>query len=449
MSLPRHAKYRDSGVEWLGEVPDRWEIAPLRRVGSEREDANVGLLETNLLSLSYGSIVRKDIATQEGLLPVSFETYQIVHLGDVVFRLTDLQNDKRSLRTALVRERGIITFAYIAFKPENVSPPFLAYLLRDYDLRKIFYSMGGGVRQSMKYQDVRDLPVLVPSVEEQSAITAFLDQETGKIDGLIEEQRRLIGLLKEKRQAVISLAVTKGLDPSVPMRNSGTEWFGAVPEHWRVGRCGRHIRVLSGFAFPSERFSHHETDVKLLRGVNVGVGEIRWKDVVYWHRGPDEGLNAFALTADELVIGMDRPLISDGVRVARVQADDLPCLLLQRVAALRTDGQLSSEYFEYLLGSEMFVAHFSPETTGVSVPHISPEQIASFMIPLPPRYEQTRICEYIREQVARTKELSSAAERAINLLQERRSALISAAVTGKIDVRNYVPPETAAPRGRL
>jgi type I restriction enzyme, S subunit len=197
MSFPRYERYKDSGVEWLGEVPEHWGLQPLYSLGGEREDSNVGLIEDNLLSLSYGRIVQKDITTNDGLLPESFETYQIVHPGDIIFRLTDLQNDKRSLRTAIVPERGIITFAYTSFEPRSIIPSYLNYLLRDYDLRKIFYSMGGGVRQSMKFDDIKRLPTVVPPKAEQLAIASFLDIETLKIDSLVEEQRRLIELLKE------------------------------------------------------------------------------------------------------------------------------------------------------------------------------------------------------------------------------------------------------------
>ena len=249
MSFPRYERYKDSGVEWLGEVPEHWGIAPLYSLGKERAESNQGLISNNLLSLSYGRIINKDIETSDGLLPESFETYQIVHLGDIIFRLTDLQNDKRSLRTAIVNELGIITFAYAALAPRAIVPTYLNYLLRDYDLRKIFYFMGGGVRQSMKFDDIKRLPTLVPPENEQTTIVQFLDYETTKIDALIEEQRRLIELLKEKSQAVISHAVTKGLLADVAMRSSGFQWLGGIPEHW----CMTSVRRLSQFTTSGPR----------------------------------------------------------------------------------------------------------------------------------------------------------------------------------------------------
>ncbi len=272
-------------------------------------------------------------------------------------------------------------------------------------------------------------------MREQIAIASFLDSEIDKIDELVTEQQRLTELLKEKRQAIISHAVTKGLNPDAPMKPSGVEWLGEVPAHWRVGKCGHYVSVLSGFAFPSANYSDNPSHHKLLRGINVGVGALRWDDIVYWDKNSSDGLDEYELRSGELVLGMDRPHIAEGVRVAKVGAHDLPCLLLQRVAALKSRGEISGDYLKALLSSPMFVAHFAPDTTGVSVPHISPEQIKRFFIPVPPLSEQTSIVACLDEVTTHSEALITQAQRAIELLQERRAALISAAVTGQIDVR--------------
>jgi len=231
--------------------------------------------------------------------------------------------------------------------------------------------------------------------------------------------------------------VTKGLNPDAPMKDSGIEWLGRVPAHWKVAKCGYYLKVLPGYAFPSSGFSDNESDTKLLRGINVGASAIRWEETVYWKRNRNDGLDNFELQAGDIVIGMDRPMISEGIRVATVAQHDLPCLLLQRVAALTPSIQLQPKYLHALLSSDMFASHFSPETTGVSVPHISPEQIRSFVIPIPPTDEQEAIVKDFISMSARFSELVSQAESVVSLLQERRTALISAAVTGKIDVRSW------------
>lgn len=455
MSFPAYPNMTESGIEWVGDVPSHWVRQPLFALVAERDESNKGMIENNLLSLSYGRIVRKDIDNNDGLLPASFETYQIIEPNDIVWRLTDLQNDKRSLRTAIARERGIITSAYLVTQPRRIAPDYLSYLLRAYDLAKVFYSMGGGLRQSMKFADVKWLPVMLPRAAEQVVISAFLDRETAKINALIEEQRRLITLLKEKRQAVISYAVTKGLDPHAPMKDSGIEWLGEVPAHWTVAPLKRMAAVVAGYAFAAHAFSEDSDNWRLLRGINLSASGIRWnEDTVYWERSENDGLSAWELRAGDVVLGMDRPWIGDGLRVAKITEEDLPCMLLQRVAAVRADCSSVQRFILHCLRHEAFFHHCAPEMTGVSVPHISGGQIEDFRVPLPPTKEMDAISWHIENRSAEFAALIGAAQSAIELLGERRAALISAAVTGKIDVRGSAkvlpfPIDRALARGLI
>jgi type I restriction enzyme S subunit len=154
---------KDVDAEWIASIPSSWSIKPLFSVASCDAKKNLGMLEENLLSLSFGRIIRKDIDALGGLLPESFETYQIVEAGDIILRPTDLQNDKRSLRTAICKEKGIITSAYIAIKSgTELVPEFLNYLLRSYDFKKVFYGLGSGMRQSLKFNDIKWLPLVMP-----------------------------------------------------------------------------------------------------------------------------------------------------------------------------------------------------------------------------------------------------------------------------------------------
>lgn len=212
-------------------------------------------------------------------------------------------------------------------------------------------------------------------------------------------------------------------------KDSGVEWLGEVPEHWKVGMAGFYLTITSGFPFPSTGFTDDESDTKLLRGINVSVSRLKWDEVVYWRRAPGDGLDQYELRAGDLVIGMDRPLIREGMRVARVTNKDLPCLLLQRVALLKATTQLLPDYVHMMLSSPMFVAHFVPEATGVSVPHISPEQIKSFVVPIPPESEQTAITSFLQEEIARIDALTAEQERLTELLAEKRLAVMSHAVT--------------------
>jgi len=196
----RSVPMKDSGIEWLGEVPKHWETKRVNDIASQQKRKNVGLVEKNLLSLSYGKIKRRDIDTSFGLLPESFETYQIVEAGNIILRLTDLQNDQRSLRVGLAKERGIITSAYLCLKfVGDVYPVFAYYLLFVYDISKVFYWFGGGLRQSMKFDDIKVFPFIFPPLSEQKAIADYLDTKTAQIDQIIQTINTQIETLKSKR----------------------------------------------------------------------------------------------------------------------------------------------------------------------------------------------------------------------------------------------------------
>ena len=197
-------KMKDSGIEWIGEIPEKWEVTPLYMRFTERRNKNRLGKEKNLLSLSYGHIVQKNIEAKGGLLPESFTTYNIIEPGDIIIRPTDLQNDKRSLRTGLSNEHGIITSAYIDLKPlKNVNSNYYHYLLHSYDIQKVFYNMGNGVRQGLNYSEFSKLRVLAPESIEQQQIANFLDRKTTEIDELIDKINIEIDTLKQYQSSVI------------------------------------------------------------------------------------------------------------------------------------------------------------------------------------------------------------------------------------------------------
>lgn len=211
--LNPNVKMKDSGVEWIGEIPEHWEVKPLYSLYNENKLKNKGNENKNVLSLSYGKIKRRDVESNYGLLPDSFETYQILKKGDIILRLTDLQNDKRSLRVGLVNEDGIITNAYLGLKQSNKSTSqYTYYLLHSYDLMKVFYGLGSGVRQSIGYTEMKKLPILLPPLEEQLEIIEFLKVKVPENESVIELLKKQIEKLKEYRQSLIYEAVTGKID---------------------------------------------------------------------------------------------------------------------------------------------------------------------------------------------------------------------------------------------
>lgn len=204
-----NVKMKDSGIEWIGEIPEHWEIHPIYYYFEERKHKNSLCKEQNLLSLSYGNIIRKDINALGGLLPESFNTYNIIEKDDIVIRPTDLQNDKRSLRTGLCKEHGIITSAYISLKPKkNVNSQFYHYLLHSYDIEKVFYNMGNGVRQGLNYSEFKKLLLISPTFDEQKNIVEYLDSKCLSIDNIINSKKQQLEKLEEYKKSLIFEYVT-------------------------------------------------------------------------------------------------------------------------------------------------------------------------------------------------------------------------------------------------
>lgn len=207
--LNPNAEMKDSGIEWVGEIPVHWPVHPVYSYYGERKNKNRLGKEDNLLSLSYGRVIRKDINTNDGLLPESFNTYNIVEAGDIIIRPTDLQNDKRSLRTGLVKEHGIITSAYIDLCPlKQVDSRYFHFLLHAYDVMKVFYNMGNGVRQGLNYSEFSRLMVFEPPYEEQVAMADYLETKVTEIDAIIEQKKEQMAVLDAYKSSLIFEYVT-------------------------------------------------------------------------------------------------------------------------------------------------------------------------------------------------------------------------------------------------
>lgn len=438
MGYKRYPKYKDSSVEWLGEVPERWGETVISALFDDNKRKNKASVEQNLLSLSYGRIVNKDINTEEGLLPASFDTYQIVESDYIVLRLTDLQNDQRSLRVGHVRERGIITSAYTALKKKSfhmTAARYFYYLLHAYDLMKVFYGMGAGVRQSLGFEELKKIRLLLPDQEEQESIVRYLDRETARIDALIEKKQRLIELLKEKRQAVITQAVTKGLDPNVPMKDSGVEWLGEVPEHWVVAKLRWLASLQGGIAKGKDVAGKDSVTLPYLRVANVQDGYVDLSEVKEIEVLKSD-VKRYLLRQQDVLMneGGDNDKLGRGT----VWGGEIDlCIHQNHVFSIRTEQRLLPEWLAFYTRSHSAKAHFylrSKQSTNLA--SISASNIMDTNIPVPPLDEQRAVLSYVDTTITRMDLLETRARRSIELLIEHRSALITAAVTGQIDVRD-------------
>ncbi|WP_439146818.1 restriction endonuclease subunit S [Vibrio sp.] len=274
----------------------------------------------------------------------------------------------------------------------------------------------------------------LPPYEEQQKIANFLDHETAKIDTLITKQEKLIELLKEKRQAVISHAVTKGLNPDAPMKDSGVEWLGEVPEHWHVKKLKHFGVVIGGFAFKSTDFT--DSGYPVVKISNVSHLNLDWGDRSFLPNNYAVEHKDYIAPKGSLVFAMTRPVISGGIKVFLMEDDRSP-LINQRVGFMKIENQSSAFFILQSSQSNSFLAQFTNNMTITNQPNISGEGIGSISIPFPPQCELTEINKKLTKLEAIFKTLTVKSVEQIQLLKERKTALISAAVTGKIDVRDW------------
>lgn len=432
--LKPYPEYKDSGLPWLGEVPAHWEVRPAAGAFKPIRERNTGMKEKTVLSLSYGRIVVKPAERLHGLVPESFETYQIVNPGDIVIRTTDLQNDKTSLRTGFVRDSGIITSAYLALSASaGVLPEFGYQFLNTWDISKAIYGYGSGLRQNLDFSDFRRMPVSVPPIAEQAAIARFLAWATSRLDRAIGAKRRIIALLQEQKQAIIHRAVTRGLDPSAPLKDSGIPWLGEIPEHWEVMPVKRTCSLVrDGTHLPPART---QAGFPLLSVRNMVGGQlVRRPDDSFISRADFDKLNrSFAVNTNDVLMAVVGATLG---KVAIVE-DIGPFQVQRSVCVLRTRLEIMSHTFlATFLRSPRLQQHLWKSVAFSAQPGIYLGFVANIPVPVPPTIqEQVAICDGLQREQSPVGTAITRLEHEITLLREYRTRLIADVVTGKLDVR--------------
>ncbi len=428
-TFPKYESYKDSGIEWLGEIPSHWEVLPGRAYLNSKKVKNTGNEVDTILSLSYGKIIVKPEEKLHGLVPESFETYQIVEPGDIIVRATDLQNDQTSLRIGLVENKGIITSAYLCLHPsEAMDSRFAYYLLHSYDLLKVYYGMGSGLRQNLDYTDFKYLPLAIPTIEEQKRIVEFLDRTTSEIDRAISQKQRLIELLQEQKAILINQAVTKGLNPNVPMKDSGIEWIGEIPEHWKVSKLGHYAKVTNGSTPSRDNPNYWEN------GTIPWLSSGKVNDFVITE--PSELITPKALREcsirlypkGSVIIGM----IGQGKTRGTTAFLDIEACINQNMAAIEPGKKINGEFLHrYLIQAYQYIRDCGK---GANQEALNCDLIRSFLIVIPPINEQVEAVNHLKVLENSFSKLLDVTLQEIELLSEYRSLIISNAVTGKIKV---------------
>lgn len=431
-----YPEYKDSGVEWLGEIPGHWDVFTGKRIFQSVRTPALKNDEQLAASQKFGVI------PQSLMMQLNDSKVMLALKGTDSFRHVDENNFVISLRSfeggiEHSKYSGCVSPAYTVLKnTKPLSYSYYRYLLKCAPFIAALQSSTDSLRdgKSINYEQFGAICLPITSVFEQNLIAAFLDHETAKIDNLIEKQKQLIEILKEKRQAVISHAVTKGLNPDVPMKDSGVEWLGEVPEHWDVAKLSFKYEVLLGKML----------DDKKITGKYLGH-YLRNTDV-QWNQINTEELPTMDFRLEErerYSVKKGDLLVCEGGEIGRsaIWNSETPCFYQKALHRLRPLGNNSETRFMfYVLYDAVKQGRFISGAGKATIAHLPAEAFKQYKFAFPPLAEQINIAKILDSYSELFNELEEKTIQQISLLQERRTALISAAVTGKIDVRDWVAP---------
>jgi len=426
--MRRYESYKDSGVEWLGEVPSHWGLTIGMNVFRENKRDNKGMKEKTVLSLNYGQIIIKPEEKLVGLVPESFETYQIVEPNDIIIRCTDLQNDQTSLRTGLAKDKGIITSAYLNLKViNNHSAKFLHYYLHALDITKVLYKFGSGLRQNLSFLDFKRLPIIDIPLSEQQKIAQFLDDKTAKIDQAVDLAEKQIALLKEHKQILIQNAVTRGLNPDAPLKDSGVEWIGQVPEHWEVKKL-KFVSKINQHTLPEN--TNGSLSIKY-----VDIGSVSFENGIekvenFSFKNAPSRARRLANRGD-IVVSTVRTYLK---AITMVKEEHQDCIFSTGFAVITSNKCLEDNFFELYAKSDAFTEQVSVFSKGMSYPAINSTDLSNLWITVPPISEQQKIADYLEIQVSKINQAIALKTAHIEKLKEYKSVLINDVVTGKVQV---------------
>ncbi len=448
MSLPRYPEYKDSGARWLGAVPAHWQVHRLKNLFEIRKRI-VGEEGHQVLSITQRGIKVKDIESNDGQLSMDYSKYQVVLPGDFAMNHMDLLTGFVDISSFT----GVTSPDYRVFAVRDdvaCEPRYFLHLLQNGYRQRIFYAFGQGASEFGRWRfptdQFNDFRFPCPPPVEQTAIATFLDRETGKIDALIAEQEKLLTLLAEKRQATISHAVTKGLNPDAPMKDSGVAWLGEVPAHWVVCSMRRIVtNIEQGWSPECHNRPAEENEWGVLKTgcVNRGTFNDGENKALPDELEPIPGLE---VKVGDLLMSRasGSPQLVGSVAYVRETKEKL--MISDKVFRLHLT-KISNEIFvAWLFNSHPLRCQIEQAISGAEglANNLPQTSLKSFWVTVPPRDEQATIASFLDTEIAKLDTLKTESEHAIELLKERRAALISAAVTGQIDVRGAVTEPEAA-----
>lgn len=419
MNTPMNTPMKDSGIPWIGLIPEHWEVRNLSQMSRQHFLSNKEVHHQNLLSLSYGKIINKNINATEGLLPASFDGYQIVEEGNIILRLTDLQNDHKSLRVGLSTQEGIITSAYLTIEAfKDVYPSYLYLLLYSCDVQKVFYGMGNGLRQSLTWAELRKLGGVVPPLPEQEAIADFLDEKCREVDTMVDIQVQFIEQLKAYKQSLIAETVTHGLNPTAPRKDSHIDWIGLIPQHWEVCKMKFIGTYINGYAFKPTDWS------------NEGKPIIRIQDLT----GSNNAPNYYSGTLDSrYLVHKGDMLISWAATLDAFVWNREEGWLNQHIFKAVPAESIQHRFFYWLIKTAMINMR-NANKHGIMMEHVTTDVFDNFPIPLSPLPEQEAIADFLDRKCSEIDQIIALKQQKINALHEYKKSIIYEYVTGKRNI---------------
>lgn len=422
--------YKDSGIAWIGEIPNEWEIVRQKNIFSLTKIlVEESWKTTPLLSLTTKGIKCIDIGTTSGKVPDSYNTYQIVNSNNLVMCLFDL--DCSAVFSGLSKNYGMISPAYKVLKVnEKYDPLYYSYWF-DYifDGRKFMY-LSKNIRYSLTYDEFASLSIPNPSYAEQQSIATFLDQKCSEIDSLISLQEEMISELQAYKQSVITEAVTKGLDPNAKMKDSEVEWIGDIPKEWNVKILSKIIWLRARLGWKGLKAEEYvEFGYPFLSAFNINNNQLNWSELNYINKQRYDESPEIKLSVGDVII------VKDGAGIGKTaRIDSLPygeSTVNSSLGVITPSETLAYCYLYYFLLSNPFQNMVGFLKNGMGVPHLTQENMKSALIPIPPLSEQQIIASYLDTKTQQIDSIISLKQQKIAELKDYKKSIIYEYVTGK------------------
>ncbi|WP_312400140.1 restriction endonuclease subunit S [Chryseobacterium sp.] len=429
--MQRYEKYKDSGVDWIGEIPEQWEIVRFKRLFKEKKKTTDSNLNSG--SISFGEVVYKN---DEKITEATKQSYQVLNEGEFLLNPLNMNYDLKSLRIGLSAINVVVSSGYIILQSKKgLNKNYYRWLLRVYDI-VFMKTLGAGVRQTINYNDLADSHLVVPSFEEQQTIANFLDDKTAKIDQTIGIKEKEIELLKERRQILIQKAVTKGLDDTVKLKDSGVDWIGEIPEHWEVRKLRFEFDLSKGLTITKENLTEEgvfclnygEIHSKYGFEVNPQIHKLRCVSEEYLTTNPNALLNngdfIFADTSEDLEGSGNFTYLNSTETV----------LAGYHTVIVRPKKSIVSRFFAYEFDSQNFRNQVRTKMRGVKVFSITQSILKDLTLWIPPYEEQQEITGYLDKRTSKIDQAILLKQQEIEKLKYYKTVLVDNVVTGKVRV---------------